>query len=102
MDFGRMKDSSTEWIRPEPQHVRVRRATGGDFEAIMTVARDLHPKWFDGFAIRESLPLDLRIRKGLVAEDGWRVAELVTQTSSEGRTKISWLSVDLGLHRSRL
>ncbi|MDP3991013.1 MAG: hypothetical protein Q8P63_01835 [Candidatus Nealsonbacteria bacterium] len=42
--------------------MKIKRATEKDFKKMMNIAKKLHPKWFDNFAINKSMPLDLKIR----------------------------------------
>jgi len=47
--------------------MKIRQSTEKDFRKMTSVAKKLHPKWFDNFAISKSIPLDLKIHKGFVA-----------------------------------
>jgi len=74
--------------------MKIRKSTEKDFEGMMKIAKKLHPKWFDKFAINVSMPLDLKIHKGFVAEEKGKILGFVTYTSNEGETKISWIGVE--------
>lgn len=79
--------------------MKIRKSTKEDFEGMMEIAKKLHPKWFDNFAINKSMPLDLKIHKGFVAEGKGKILGFITYTSNEGETKISWIGVDPKFHR---
>ncbi len=82
--------------------MRLRKAIEKDFDKIMGVAKKLHPKWFDKFAISKSIPLDLKIHKGFVVEEKGKIYGFITYTSKEGAVDISWLGVDPKLHRKKI
>jgi len=73
--------------------MKVRESDEKDFQGMMKVAKKLHPKWFDNFAINKSIPLDLKIHKGFVAEEKGKILGFITYTSGEGEAKISWIGV---------
>ncbi len=78
--------------------MKIREATESDFKKMMNIAKELHPKWFDNFAINETLPLDLRIHKGFVAEEKGKIFGFVTYTSKEGFAELSWIGVVSKFH----
>jgi len=78
--------------------MKIRKSTEKDFTKIMIVVKKLHPKWFDSFATSKSIPSDLRIHGGFVAEDKGRIIGFLTFTSDEGNARISWMGVDPKFH----
>lgn len=68
----------------------------------MKIVKELHPKWFDSFAISKSIPLDLRIHKGFVVEENGSIIGFVTYTSKEGTAEISWMGVSPKFHRKNI
>lgn len=74
--------------------MKIRKSSEKDFKGMIVVAKNLHPKWFDRFAINKSMPLDLRIHKGFVAEENGEILGFITYTSNDGETKISWIGVN--------
>ena len=68
----------------------------------MDVVKRLHPKWFDNFATNKSIPLDLKIHKGFVAEENGRIIGFITFASNDGQVKISWMGVDPKFHRKKV
>lgn len=74
--------------------MKIKESTKRDFKGMMKIAKKLHPGWFDRFAINRSIPLDLKIHKGFVAEEKGEILGFITYTSSEGETKISWMAVE--------
>jgi len=79
--------------------MKIRKSTEKDFKGMMRVAKKLHPKWFNNFAINKSMPLDLKIHKCFVVEEKSKILGFATYTSNEGETKISWIGVDPKFHR---
>lgn len=75
--------------------IRIKKFNKKDFNAVMAVAKSLHPKWFDNYAIGTAIPLDLNIHKGFVAEDKKSIVGFITYTSisDEGGARISWIGV---------
>jgi len=82
--------------------MKIRKITEKDFNKIMKVAKKLHPKWFDKFAINKSIPLDLKIHKGFIAEEKGEICGFITYTSKEGTIDISWMGVDPKFHRKKI
>ena len=80
----------------------IKKATEKDFKKMMNVAKKLHPKWFDNFAINKSMPLDLKIHKGFVAEENGSIVGFITYTSKDGIAEISWLGVIPKFHRKKI
>ena len=79
--------------------MKIRESIQNDFKDMMKIAKKLHPTWFDKVAINESMPTDLRLHKGYVAEERGKVLGFITFTSDEGKVKISWIAVDPRIHR---
>ena len=65
---------------------------------MMKIAKKLHPLWFDKNAISKSMPIDLRIHKSYVAEEGKDILGFLTYTSDSGKARISWIGVDPLFH----
>ncbi len=82
--------------------MKIRKLTEKDFRNIIDVAKKLHPKWFDNFAINKSIPLDLKIHKGFVAEEKDKIIGFLTFTSNDGEVKISWMGVEPKFHRKKV
>lgn len=80
----------------------IRKATEKDFKKMMNVAKKLHTKWFDNFAINKSIPLDLKIHKGFVAEENGSIVGFITYISKDGIAEISWLGVIPKFHRKKI
>jgi Acetyltransferases len=78
--------------------MKIRKSTEKDFKEIMVVVKKLNPKWFDNFAVSKSIPSDLKIHKGFVAEDKGKIVGFLSYTSDEGKARISWMGVDPELH----
>ncbi|MCX6724453.1 MAG: GNAT family N-acetyltransferase [Candidatus Staskawiczbacteria bacterium] len=78
--------------------MKIRKATKKDFKNIMAVVKKLHPKWFDNFATSTSIPFDLKIHSGFVAEDKGKIIGFLTFTSDEGKARISWMGVKPKFH----
>lgn len=74
--------------------MKIRKSTEKDFKEMIRIAKKLHPKWFDKFAVNKSMPLDLKIHKGFVAEEKNKILGFITYTSNEGEVKISWIGVN--------
>lgn len=74
-------------------NVKIRKSAVNDIDGMMKVAGSLHPLWFDKVAINESMPIDLNVQKGYVAEDKGTIIGFVTYTSDNGNVKISWLGI---------
>ena len=76
--------------------MKIRKAAEKNYFEMMKIARKLHPKWFDRVAIKISIPLDLKLHRGFVAEENNKVIGFVTYTSipDEGQVKLSWIGVD--------
>lgn len=73
--------------------MKIRKSTEKDFQRMMNIAKKLHPKWFDNFAINRSIPLDLKIHKGFVIEEEGKILGFITYASNEGEVKISWMGI---------
>ena len=82
--------------------MKIRQSTEKDFKKMMSVAKKLHPKWFDNFAISKSIPLDLKIHKGFVAQENGSIVGFITYTSKDGIAEISWLGVIPKFHRKKI
>lgn len=82
--------------------MKIRKTTEKDFKKIIKIVKELHPKWFDNFAISKSIPLDLKVHKGFIAEDKGIISGFVTYTSKEGTAEISWMGVSPKLHRKSI
>lgn len=82
--------------------MKIRKLTKKDFKNAIDVVKQLHPKWFDNFATNKSIPLDLKIHKGFVAEENGEIIGFLTFTSNEGEAKISWMGVDPEFHRKKV
>lgn len=79
--------------------MKIRESLEKDFNGMMKIAKRLHPAWFDKVAINESMPIDLRIHKGYVAEENRKIIGFVTYMSDEGKAELGWIGVDPKLHR---
>lgn len=82
--------------------MKIRESKNGDFKDMMEIARKLHPKWFDKFATNVSMPIDLKIHKGFVAEDKGKLIGFITYFSEEGQVKISWIGVHPKFQRKNI
>ncbi|MBD3208554.1 MAG: GNAT family N-acetyltransferase [Candidatus Nealsonbacteria bacterium] len=80
----------------------IRKSKEKDFKGMMRVAKSLHPKWFNEFAIRKSIPLDLKIHKGFIAEEKGKIIGFLTYTSREGTAELSWIGVDPKFHHKNI
>ena len=69
---------------------------------MMSVAKSLHPKWFNDFAINKSIPLALRVHKGFVAEEKGKILGFITYNSREGTAELSWIGVDPEFHHKNI
>ncbi len=74
--------------------MRIRESTEKDFRKIISIIKKLHPKWFDSFALNKSIPSDLKIQRGFVAEDREKIIGFLTFSSNEGEAIISWMGVE--------
>lgn len=79
--------------------MKIRESRENDFKDMMRIAKRLHPDWFDKVAINESMPIDLRVHRGYVAEENGRIVGFVTYKSDEGKAWIGWIGVDPEIHR---
>ena len=75
------------------KRIIIRESAKNGFDGMMNVARSLHPAWFDRVAINESMPIDLNVQKGYVAEDKSAIIGFVTYVSDNRNAKISWLGI---------
>ena len=78
--------------------MKIRKAKEKDFKKIMAVVKKLNPKWFDNFAVSKSIPFDLKIHRGFVAENKGKIVGFLSYTSDEGKARISWMGVDPKFH----
>ncbi len=65
----------------------------------MKVAGTLHPGWFDKIAMGKSIPRDLKLFPGYVAEVDNRIVGFIVYSLEEERAQIKWIGVKLELHR---
>jgi ribosomal protein S18 acetylase RimI-like enzyme len=73
--------------------MEIREAREKDFRGMMIVAKSLSPGWFERFAIKNTIPIDLKIQRSFVAEKGNKIIGFITYFSEEGKVKISWMGV---------
>ncbi len=74
--------------------MKVRKFKEKDFGGIMDIVKQLNPKWFDNVAVNKSIPTDLIIQKGFVAQENDKIIGFLIFTSDEGKVKISWMGVE--------
>ncbi|MDI6806761.1 MAG: GNAT family N-acetyltransferase [Candidatus Aenigmarchaeota archaeon] len=79
--------------------MKIRKSTEKDFAGMMEVAKRLYPTWFDKTAINESMPVDLKIHKGYIAEEDGKIVGFITYTSDKGKIEISWIGIDPNYQR---
>lgn len=79
--------------------MNIRSSAREDFEGIMNVAKTLHPGWFDHVAIDESIPRDIKLHPGFVAERSDGIVGFILYSLEEERAQIKWIGVRLELHR---
>lgn len=79
--------------------VNIRSSAREDFEGIMNVAKTLHPGWFDKIAIRESIPRDIKLYPGFVAERSDGIVGFILYSLENEKAQIKWIGVSLELHR---
>lgn len=79
--------------------INIRTIKPADHDGVMRVAKTLNPGWFDNYAISHEIPLDLKLHRGLVAENEGKIVGFITFSSEDGDIKITWLGVDLNSHR---
>lgn len=72
--------------------IAVRPLTKDDCDAVVEIAEDL-PEWFDEYARRIAIPIDVRHQSGFLALDQGVAIGFVTYYVSEGRLVIGWLGV---------
>src|SRR4030042_4658567 len=78
--------------------MKIRKYNKKDFKQTMNITRNLHPKWLDRFAIDVSIPLDLKIHEGFVAEEKNRILGFITYSSKEGAVELTWMGIDPKFH----
>jgi len=64
-----------------------------DLSAIKSIASDLHPKWFDEFALK-NIPIDAILGKTFIAEKNSEVLGFLILSSLEGKVWINWMGVE--------
>jgi len=63
-----------------------------DLPKIITIVKNLHPKWFDGNALR-SIPIDVQLGRSFIVEENSEVMGFVVISSLEGFVWINWMGV---------
>lgn len=84
--------------------MRIRRIEEKDYEPILEIADKLRTTdnkkgWFTEEARKKLIPLDIRIQKGFVSEEGGKVIGFITYTIHEYNPLIGWIGVDPDYHR---
>lgn len=65
----------------------------------MNVAKTLHPGWFDHIAIDDSIPRDIKLHPGFVAERSDGIVGFILYSLENEKAQIKWIGVRLELHR---
>jgi len=68
-----------------------------DVSAIKTIINNLHPKWFDEFALK-NIPIDAVLGKTFIAEENSEIFGFLILSSLEGQVWINWMGVDPSHH----
>lgn len=77
----------------------IRKLKNNDFNKVMDIAISLSPSWFDSYAIKKEIPLDLKIHRTFVVEDNNKLIAFLCYSSEDGLFKITWLGVSPKYHR---
>jgi ribosomal protein S18 acetylase RimI-like enzyme len=97
--FFNCHEKSLKWQVTIGVFVNIRPSVAEDSEGIMNVAKTLHPGWFDRIAINESIPRDIKLHPGYVAERSDGIIGFIVYSLENERGQIKWIGVRLELHR---